>query len=230
MLSPRLLSIAKFVSKGSKVADIGTDHGLIPVYLAKCDISHNIIATDISPGSLKKAEDIVKKEMLGKYIETRLSNGIESIDPGEVDTIIVAGMGGILIRDILEVGFSLLGSISTLILQPMSNSEPLRRWLFEKGFHFKHESLVKEGNFIYEIMVLEHGSETLKDPVQFEVGFRQIYKEDPLFLEFIAKKIAKLDYIIDELRGKGKNHTGDMIRKHLDRINKYNEVLKWSVQ
>ncbi len=101
-LSNRLLEVANFVPKDSIVADIGTDHGYIPVFLVENNISNKVIATDISEKSLDKTVNYIKELNLRNNIEPRLGDGLETIKPCEVDTIIMAGMGGILIIEILE--------------------------------------------------------------------------------------------------------------------------------
>ena len=102
MKSKRLLEIASLVEENSIVADIGTDHGYIPVYLMEEARAKRVIGSDISKGSLNKIVNYVRMKKLEDKIDTRLGNGLEVLRPFEVDTVIIAGMGGMLIRDILE--------------------------------------------------------------------------------------------------------------------------------
>ena len=98
MLKGRLLAIANAVPPSRAIADIGTDHGLVPVWLVTNGIAQKAIITDISPGSLAKAESLIKQEGLADKIEPRLGDGLLPVKPGEVDTIVIAGMGGMLIK------------------------------------------------------------------------------------------------------------------------------------
>src|SRR5699024_2997163 len=130
-LSNRLKTIGKLVPQNSIVADIGTDHGYIPAYLIKNKISKKVIGTDISKESLDKIIQYVKNLNYENYIDSRLGNGLEVIKPYEVDTVIIAGMGGVLISDILDKDKEVTDSISNFILQPMIGAEELRKYLIE---------------------------------------------------------------------------------------------------
>jgi len=229
LLGPRLKALASQVPIGAKIADIGTDHGLIPVYLAKNKLAAKIIATDISKGSLQKAVDLVKEENLDHIIETRLGSGLQVIEPEEVDTIIVAGMGGMLITSILEEGRRVLKSISRLILQPMSGSDLLRQWLVKENFAIDHELLVKEGRHIYEIIVASHGSQEVIDNIQYEIGFKLIENKDPLFKEFINGKIEKTKDIIKELEKENTKNAKEYMKEFLLKYKKYEEAYRWFV-
>lgn len=230
MLSPRLEVLARQVPVGSKVADIGTDHGLIPVYLAKNNISTKIIATDISAGSLQKAKDLVKKENLEHIIETRLGSGLQAVTPGEVDTVMIAGMGGLLIGHILEEGSGVLKSVSKLILQPMHSSEPVRRLLVKQGFAVDHELLVKDGSFIYEVIVAQPGDQEVADDIQYEIGFKFMENKDPLFKKFIGTKIVRTKKIIKELEEQNTKNAKEAREIFQIKLGKYEEAYRWFVQ
>ncbi|WP_406242265.1 tRNA (adenine(22)-N(1))-methyltransferase [Tissierella carlieri] len=151
-LSERLLTLANLVPKNSIVADIGTDHGYIPAYLIENKISKKVIGTDISKGSLDKIIEYVKELGFEDKIDSRLGDGLEVIKPYEVDTVIIAGMGGLLIRDILEKHKEISNSIIDFILQPMVAAKELRQYLIENNFEIIKEELVKEENKYYEII------------------------------------------------------------------------------
>src|SRR5690554_4326780 len=107
-LSPRLLAIAEMVPEGSRVADIGTDHGYIPVFLKKTGRAKWAMASDINTGPLEKAAEVIKRHGLETEIDIRRGDGLTVLDGGEADTIVVAGMGGMLMRDILAAGVRVL--------------------------------------------------------------------------------------------------------------------------
>lgn len=230
MLGSRLEALARKVPINLAVADIGTDHGLIPVYLAKNGISSKIIATDISAGSLQKAKDLIVNEDLEHIIETRLGSGLQVIEAGEVDTIIIAGMGGLLIAKILEEGSEVIKSSSKLILQPMHSSEPVRRYLIKKGFAIEDEVLVRDGDFIYEVIVAQHGYQVIMDDIQYEIGFKFIENKDPLFHEFIGDKILKTRNIIMELEGKNTRNAKEASKRFRGKLEKYEEAYRCFVQ
>ena len=103
-LSNRLSAVASFVTDGNVLADVGTDHGYIPIYLLQEKRIKKAIAMDINAGPLQRAKEHIALYGLKDYIETRLSDGVEALMPGEADTILIAGMGGGLVMHILEDG------------------------------------------------------------------------------------------------------------------------------
>ena len=179
-LTNRLYTIAKQVQEGASVADIGTDHGYVPVYLIQNHIAKKIIATDIHQGPLKIAQNTIAEYGLQSYIELRLGNGLEVISPGEVDTVIVAGMGGLLIRNILSQHIETARTIHRFILQPMNAQAELREWLLKNAFKIIHEELAMEGQRIYEIIVAENGHQEIGERINLEISPKLIQKKDPL--------------------------------------------------
>nr|WP_245522806.1 class I SAM-dependent methyltransferase [Thermoanaerobacter italicus] len=145
-LTERLRKIAEYIPHGSKVADIGTDHGFIPVYLIKSKIATYVVASDLNKGSLNKAVKEVQKRNLQSLIDTRLGNGLHVLLPGEVDVVVIAGMGGILITKILEEGKDIAKTIKKFLLQPMRDSAYLREYLIENGYKICDEELVMNCN------------------------------------------------------------------------------------
>ena len=119
-LSNRLSALASLVSKGHRLADIGTDHGYIPIYLCQTGIIPSAIAMDIGKGPLQQATAHIKQQGLSSRIRTRLSDGLTALQPGEADTILIAGMGGGLVMKILSQGTHALTGSEELILQPQS--------------------------------------------------------------------------------------------------------------
>jgi len=230
VLSPRLKALAQQVPAGAKLADIGTDHGLVPVYLAKNRTVTKVIATDISEGSLQKARELINEENLNDIIETRLGSGLKVIKPGEVNTIIIAGMGGVLISEILDDSRDVLKSASKLILQPMNAPQLLRRWLVEQGFTIYHELLVRDGKHLYEIIVAKEGIQEVKDDIQYEIGFKLMQNKDPLFEDFISTKISKAEAIIRQLQRQDTERARERMKQLTQKLKKYKEAYKCFVQ
>ena len=163
MLTERLAAIADEIEKGESVADIGTDHGYLPMYLTKEEISPKVIMADISKGSLNKARRNCRELMPEVKFDFRNGNGLRVIKKGEVDVIVIAGMGGNLICDILGRDLGKAKSCKKLILQPRNNSGCVRSFLYEKGFDIITDLLVMEGNFSCEVIVALRGEICLTD-------------------------------------------------------------------
>jgi tRNA (adenine22-N1)-methyltransferase len=142
----RLLTAASLVRKGTKAADIGTDHAYLPIYLIKNNISSKVLACDLRKGPLDNARENVIKAVCENEIELRLSDGLDFVKSDEVDDIIICGMGGTLIADILSRADWLKNSHYNLVLQPQSHVDDLRRYLFENGFEiFKEIPVTDDG-------------------------------------------------------------------------------------
>ncbi len=203
-LTNRLLKIASLVDKNKRLADIGTDHGYIPVYLLnKGEIDFAILA-DINKGPLENARSEVKRNKLENKVDLRLGSGIEVLKKGEVDEVIIAGMGGILIGELLEANKEVAHSVEKLILQPMQAQEELRSYLLNNGYEIIDECLEKEDFRLYEIIVAKYtGNNTsVEDEIYYEVGKKLIENKDELLVEFIENKIKKYNNIIEKLGDK----------------------------
>lgn len=198
-LTPRLLTIAKQVKQGAKVADVGTDHGYIPIWLVENGICDRVIASDINEGPTDNARKAIAAEGYTGQIEARLGGGLMPYEMGEVDTVIIAGMGGLLIADILSERPEMTASVNTFILQPMQAQKELRKWLHEHDFYIKSEHLSREGNRIYEILVVEHGPQNVEDDLRYEIGIDMLKSGDPLSIFFLEKKIKQFKTIIQGL-------------------------------
>lgn len=203
-LTDRLLKIASLVSEGKKVADIGTDHGYIPVYLLNEGKVPFAILADVNKGPLENARKEVRQNKLLEKVDLRLGSGIEVLEQGEVDEVIIAGMGGILISELLEAKPNVAHSVERLILQPMQAQKELRKYLLNNGYEIINEVLVKEDFRIYEIIVTQYtGKNTsVEDEIYFEIGEKLIENQDPLLEEFINKKIFMYNSILQKLEGK----------------------------
>ena len=133
-LSPRLEMVASLIRKGSRIADIGTDHAYLPAYLLMNNTVKKALACDVSKGPLLNAEKTAKLFGLEDRIELRLSDGFDRIEPGEADDFIICGMGGSLIAELLERAPWLKDEKYRLIIQPQSHSNDVRKFLTENGF------------------------------------------------------------------------------------------------
>ena len=211
-LTNRLLKIANLVTPNKRLADIGTDHGYIPVYLLNKGVIDFAILADINKGPLENARSEVKRNKLQEKVDLRLGSGIEVLKKGEVDEIIIAGMGGILIADLLEANKEVAHNTEKLILQPMQAQEELRIYLLNNGYEILDECLEKEDFRLYEIIVAKYtGKNTnVEDNIYYEVGKKLIENKDKLLPEFIENKIKKYNNIIEKL---GYNNSEAVVSK-----------------
>ena len=224
-LSDRLQTIANFVPKNTIVGDIGTDHGYIPIYLIEKGISKKAIAADLSKNSLEKIIQFRKLKGLEKYIDIRLGDGLDVIKPFEIDTLIIAGMGGLLIRDILDKDKEKRDSITHFILQPNIASKELREYLFAQDFQIIDEKLVKEDNKFYEIIYAKKGKAYIDRYIYFEIGEKLIFNKDPLLGEFINNKIHIAENILMELKDKNTDRSADRYKELTENIRELKGVL-----
>ncbi len=192
MLTPRLKLIADLV-EGKTVADIGTDHAYIPIHLMKNGRCNRVIASDVNKGPSEIAKNHIKSE--GLEIEVRTGSGLSVLMPGEVQDIIIAGMGGKLICEILEANAE-VAKKSRLILQPMNGQYELRTFLLKEGYNISYEDLALEGFKVYNVIVCDMN----KEPLTYK-GERDLHI--PIFLEghtyypqLKAKKIREFTKII----------------------------------
>ncbi len=190
-LNPRLLKIARLLPKSRVIADIGTDHAYIPVWAVSNGVSEFAIASDINKGPLDRAAQNVSAFGLSDKISLRLGAGLSTVSVSEADTIVVAGMGGILISNILENAKSTVLSVKTLILQPMTAAKELREYLLENDFCIKEEHLVAEDEKIYNIFVVAIGTPPRKYSERELVLGKDLDKTSPELFERHRQNILK---------------------------------------
>lgn len=153
-LDNRLAACAAFVREGCKLADIGTDHAYLPIWLVKKGVVPKAIAADVKIGPLQKAAFHIRRYGVADRVDARLSDGLELIFPNEVDDVVIAGMGGLLIADVIENAPWLKHKDKHLILQPMTGAAQLRLYLAENGFAVLQECAVLEHGHIYTVMLV----------------------------------------------------------------------------
>ncbi|HJV45628.1 MAG TPA: tRNA (adenine(22)-N(1))-methyltransferase TrmK [Bacillota bacterium] len=160
-ISKRLESIADLVKNGSRVADIGSDHAILPVFLIQSGKAVSAIAGEVNKGPWQAASNQVRAVGLINKIEVRMGDGLSVLKPGEVDTVCIAGMGGTLICSILTDGEEQLKGVENLILQPNVAERNVREWLYHHGWELKGEKILEEDGLIYEILFAERGNPDL---------------------------------------------------------------------
>lgn len=201
-LSKRLSAVAGLVTEGASVADIGTDHGYVPIYLVERGIASKVIAMDVNQGPLNRARMHIVGHGLGDRIETRLSDGLARIRPGEVDTVIVSGMGGPLTIRILQEGKEVADQLNALILQPQSEICRVRRFLTENGYRIEQEDMVLEDGKYYPVMRVVHGTKEPYEEWEYLYGKRLLEARHPVLLEFLKRELHIKESILEQLAGR----------------------------
>ena len=201
-LSKRLYAVAGLVTEGASVADIGTDHGYVPIYLVERGIASKVIAMDVNQGPLNRARMHIVGHGLGDRIETRLSDGLARIRPGEVDTVIVSGMGGPLTIRILQEGKEVADQLNALILQPQSEICRVRRFLTENGYRIEQEDMVLEDGKYYPVMRVVHGTKEPYEEWEYLYGKRLLEARHPVLLEFLKRELHIKESILEQLAGR----------------------------
>ncbi len=199
-LSKRLQTVAMAVTPGNRIADVGTDHGYIPIYLVKKGVCPKAYAMDVNKGPLARAAEHIKQEMLSGRIETRLSDGLLKLSPEEADTIIIAGMGGELICRILREASQFLSAGRELILQPQSEWFKVRHLLHDAGYHIAGEWFLKEdGKYYVVIKALPAPAgqqESYPDEFHYAYGSCLLREQNPVLLEYLQKEQQKKKSIL----------------------------------
>lgn len=194
-LSIRLHKIADFVAEGGTMADIGTDHGHLPVYLLQKKKKERAIAMDVRSGPLSRAQQAIAMCELTDKIETRLSDGLEALKPEEADTIVIAGMGGALIQKILAEGKHMWDSVSQWVLSPQSEIKETRYWLENNGFCIKKEDMVVDSGKYYVIMDVIRGSMHYEHDCEYTYGQYLLKTKNPVLKEFLEIEQRKMQNI-----------------------------------
>ena len=188
-IGDRLEAIGKLVPQGCVLADIGTDHAYLPVWLLEQGKIASAIAGDIAEGPCLAAKNTVSMYGMKGKVEVRLGSGLKVLQAGEADCIAIAGMGASTMIEILEADMPLAVEAKRLVLQPMAGAASLRKWLIQNGWHIVAEDLVADGRHLYEIMGVERGeSEAFSDAV-LEIGPSLIEAKHPLLAKQFERQI-----------------------------------------
>ncbi|AOR23001.1 tRNA (adenine(22)-N(1))-methyltransferase [Clostridium taeniosporum] len=201
-LSKRLNWILEYVDECDIVMDVGTDHGYIPIYLVKNKIVKKAIASDINKDPLKKAKLNASLDGVVDRIDLRLGGGLSPLKNNEAQGIIIAGMGGNLIRDILEKDINKVKNLDYLILQPAQNPEVLREYLYNNNYEILKEDLcIDEGQF-YELFKVKYksGENTKLDSIFYEISPVMLKENNKLIKEYINHKINKNHKILNFIK------------------------------
>lgn len=204
-LSKRLSAVASMVTEGNRLVDVGCDHGYLPLYLYLNKKIPSAIAMDVRPGPLSRAREHIAEYGLEKYIETRLSDGLSALSPGEGDTLTVAGMGGPLMERILMAKEEVRESFQELILQPQSDIPHFRRFLREIGWEIIEEEIVLEDGKFYPMMKAVRGEaqiipEEMPYTPEEAFGGLLLKKRHPVLKLYLERELRIRNGILEKLR------------------------------
>lgn len=216
-LSKRLNAVASLVTDGYRLADIGTDHAYIPIFLVDTGKIPAAVAMDVNSGPLLRAEENIRAHGLQDKITTRISDGFAAMEKKEADAAVIAGMGGPLTIRILKEGMDIVLSLKECILQPQSEIEEVRAFLLEEGFFFLREDMVEEDGKYYPMMKVRPpgnrcGSQGWNE-TELRYGKLLLEEKNPVLREYLQREIRIRTQILEKLKGR---HSTDVQRRKME--------------
>lgn len=206
-LTKRLQAVADMVHSGSRLADVGCDHGYVPVYLVENGICPSAVACDVNQAPLNSCKSLVSQCHLESSIKCVLSNGLENVSGDDIDDILIAGMGGELIADILSR--CSYARDKHLILNPMTHPEIARKWLFDNGYEIINDIIIADGKHHYSIFDAEYnGTVQKKGQRDYFLGNICDFSDKEYFIHLLSylknKQKGGADYsdLIEYIEGK----------------------------
>jgi len=224
-ISIRLKTVADFVPSGMRVADIGADHAYLLIHLAKEGKLEKGIVGEINRGPYETAKHHIAMMGYSEKIDVRLGDGLSVLRPGEAEVVVIAGMGGSLIAQILEDGKEKLASVRRMVLQPNIGGKRVRAWLKDHGYRLTDETLVEEAGILYEVIVAEQGEQDWSQtewPADFllELGPVLWRKKHPLLLRKCVQERESRKKILMQLQ-EGKSPEAERKRLEIE------EQIQW---
>lgn len=198
-LSPRLRSVADLVPPGARLADVGTDHAYLPVWLILQGTLDRAIAADLREGPLERARQTAERYGVAEQLSFRLCDGLAGISPEEADTIVIAGMGGETIAEILSAAPWTAKGSCRLLLQPMTGHAELRTWLNGHGFYIERETLTCEDKTLYITFWAVPGQDLPFTPAEAWAGRQAEGRYDPLRRRYLEKLILRAERALEGL-------------------------------
>lgn len=208
-LDDRLSLCAEFVRSGARLADIGTDHAYLPVWLAVNGKISYAVASDVRPLPLERGRENIVKYKVEDKVAVRLSDGLNKISDDEVDDIVIAGMGGELICDILRKALWVKSRDKHLILQPMTRANLLREYLYSSGYIIDKEKACVHNRKNYSVISAYFVGESIGKEVEpYKLFIGELDMNDTLSVEYAKNILKKLSFKRDGLIHDGKSTEG----------------------
>lgn len=224
-ISKRLMTAVGFVREGARFADVGTDHGYLPIYLSKKGIVESAVASDINEGPLESARKNIRENGVEDKVVTVLSDGLLGLREYAPTDIAIFGMGGELVCRIIEESPWVKKDGIRLILQPMTKQAEMREYLLDHGFSIVDEALSLDEGKIYQTVCAEYsGNVGVYGELELMLGKINIERGEPLFYELVEKKIEMYSLRLDGLRKAGLGDEEDRILCMLKEILKEKRI------
>ena len=220
-LSKRMQSVADMIQPCDAVGDIGCDHAFVSIYLVEQRRAKRVIASDVRRGPIAIAKRNIEAMNLSDQIEIRMGDGLDTIVPGEVNAVVLAGMGGMLMIDILERGEEVVTRCDQLVLQPQSDIEKVRRYLVEKGYHLADEQMLIDAGKYYNLLDVrvhemvqkdEYDCSKLADDWCYMYGGSLLRKKDPVLRSWLVKQRDTTAGLINSLSGKNTENAAKRLK------------------
>ena len=220
-LSKRMQSVADMIQPCDEVGDIGCDHAFVSIYLVEQHRAKRVIASDVRRGPIAIAKRNIEAMNLSDQIAIRMGDGLDTIVPGEVNAVVLAGMGGMLMIDILERGEEVVTRCDQLVLQPQSDIEKVRRYLAEKGYHLADEQMLIDAGKYYNLLDVrvhemvqkdEYDCSKLADDWCYMYGGSLLRKKDPVLRSWLVKRRDTTAGLINSLSGKNTENAAKRLK------------------
>ena len=224
-ISDRLRIVAHMCDKGAVVADIGTDHGYLPIYLVQEGIARSAIAMDLRKGPLEKAKKHICDNCLEDRIQTRLSDGLEKLSKNEADIITICGMGGRLIADIVTKGKDVITQNTILVVSPQSEVGEFRHFLVSQGFEIEDEQMLKEDGKYYFIIKCRKSEESVCSEfseTQYQYGWKLLDSKDKTLYEYLIKEKETNEGISNSIK---KDESNPTVKLRLQQLSQKNNII-----
>ncbi|WP_125545720.1 tRNA (adenine(22)-N(1))-methyltransferase [Levilactobacillus lindianensis] len=201
-LSNRLATVASYVPKGSRLADIGTDHAYLPVNLLKRGLIAGGVAGEVVRGPFENAAHEIQREGLTDRLTARLANGLKAIEPADqIDTVVIAGMGGTLITQILTQDFDRLAGVNRLILQPNVGEMVVRRFLMTHGFQLVTEEILAEDGHTYEVLVADRAEQpVIYNDEDLRFGPYLLREHSTIFIAKWQRELVRTEAVLKQVQ------------------------------
>lgn len=218
-LSNRLACIAELAGKSDTAADVGTDHAFIPVWLIQNGMAKHVIASDVKNGPLERAMSCASEYGVEKQIDFVLSDGVAHLNETSADTVIIAGMGGETIAEILKKAAWVKGSKVSLVLQPMSKTSELVKYLYDSGLHIENAKLSEDCGEIYLTLLVKSGRKDTPSSAGLLVPEILFKNGDSLLKSYLVFNIKRIKYAIEGMKASN-------VIRYDTRLNEYENLFK----